>query len=75
MYNEEDNKIKITRAFIMGFTYAWTNTKTFVAEQKILCRSFLEFYLLSIHICRYSNEINLSRWFANMLYKDFVVSY
>lgn len=34
MYNEEDNKIKITRAFIMGFTYAWTNTKTFVAEQK-----------------------------------------
>lgn len=34
MHNEENNKIKITRTFIMGFTYAWTNTKTFVAEQK-----------------------------------------
>lgn len=37
MHNKDkDNKIKIkkTRAFITGFIYAWTNTKTFVAEQK-----------------------------------------
>lgn len=43
-----------------------------LSQNKNIMQKFLRI-LPFIHPRRYSNEINLSRLFANMLYKDFVL--